>query len=247
MSVLKAHQGLLFTPGGPPPAGDPYFANVVSLLHFDGADLSTSFPDVTGKVWTPGGGTDIRVAEFKFGGASGRFPRSYLSTPHHADWDFGSGEFTGEGWFRLSAIDTVYNAFVCHDNISVARGWLLYKDTGAGGAITFTAYVGATAYTVAGSGAPATGAFVFVSIVRDVNTLRLRINGVQVGSTAITGAINNPSIPCYMGTLIVSGSPGSVNDRPNGYLDDWRWTKGICRYPGSGSYAVPTAAFPNSA
>ena len=41
-----------------------------SLLHFDGADTSTTFTDESGKVWTPAADAQIDTAQSKFSGAS---------------------------------------------------------------------------------------------------------------------------------------------------------------------------------
>lgn len=226
-------------------ATDPYFANVSSLLHMDGANGSTTFTDQKGKTWTAGGTADISTSFSVFGGASGDFPGQYISTPNHADFDFGSGDFTVEGWVRITTIGSNFNGIICHDNISVTRGWLLYKNSTAGGGLSFAAYVGGTGYTVTDPSAPAAATWIYVAAVRDGGTLRLYKNGVQVASTAITGTVNNPTIPTYMGSLVVSGSP-TGGDRLNGYLDEWRVTKGVCRYPSGTTYTVPTSAFPNS-
>ena len=73
-----------------------------SLLHFNGANNSTTFTDETGKVWTRNGDAKISTAQSKFGGASGYFDGTgdYISMPDHADFDFGTGGFTVDFWVR---------------------------------------------------------------------------------------------------------------------------------------------------
>ena len=86
------------------------------LLHCDGADGSTTFIDsATGKTITASGNAQIDTAQYKFGGASGLFDgtNDFLYTPNHADFTFGTGDFTIDFWVRLAAINVQY---VFYDN-----------------------------------------------------------------------------------------------------------------------------------
>lgn len=85
--------------GGETPVPVPS-ANVSSLLQFNGSDGSTTFTDETGKVWTASGNAQIDTASNKWGGASGTFDGTgdYISTPSHAGFGFGTGDFTIAGW-----------------------------------------------------------------------------------------------------------------------------------------------------
>ena len=76
-----------------------------ALLHFDGADASTTFTDESGKTWTPAGTAQIDTAQSVFGGASGLFDgdSDYISTPTGSDFDFGSGNLTIDFWVRVSS------------------------------------------------------------------------------------------------------------------------------------------------
>ena len=66
-------------------------ANTKSLLHFDGANNSTTFTDETGKTWTAHGNAKISTAQYKFPTGSGLFDGTgdYIDTPDHADFNFG--------------------------------------------------------------------------------------------------------------------------------------------------------------
>ena len=99
--------------GGGGGARDPYFSNVVSLMHFDGANGSKVFTDqIAGRTWT-NFGTDIAIstAQSKFGGASlngGNINSNYLvSDTPASDFTFGTGDFTIELWHRTpSSLDS---------------------------------------------------------------------------------------------------------------------------------------------
>jgi hypothetical protein len=82
--------------------GDPNFGSVVALLHFDGTNGSTTFTDQKGNTWTAVSGAKISTAQSKFGGASLLLNGSsdYATVPNFAGLDFGSGNFTIEGWVR---------------------------------------------------------------------------------------------------------------------------------------------------
>lgn len=76
------------------------------LLHCDGTDGSTTFSDngVTGHTVTANGNAQIDTAQSKFGNASGLFDGTgdYLTIPDHADWNFGTGNFTIDAWIRFA-------------------------------------------------------------------------------------------------------------------------------------------------
>src|SRR5687768_6144765 len=98
----------------------------VALLHMDGADGSTTFTDESGKTWTARGDAQIDTAQSVFGGASGRLDGNgdFVDTPDHADWDFGSGDFTLDLRVRFAAVGTAY--FITHgDTYAGGSGWFL--------------------------------------------------------------------------------------------------------------------------
>jgi hypothetical protein len=222
--------------GGGPPT-DPYFASVVALLHFDGADASTTFTDVTGKTWTGSGNAQLDTAQVKYGTASLLLDGTgdYLSTASHAGFGFGAGDYTVEGWLRQSTqtlarclFDTrtasnegigIYssNAGASQENKLVLAGSGVLSDSGA---TTFTANT-QTHWAVTRSGTTLRGfiAGVVVSSVTDSRTY-------ASASTAFIGAN-------YLGTQAFEG-----------WIDDVRVTKGVARY--TANFTPPSAAHPDS-
>ena len=77
---------------------DPYFSNVVLLMHFDGANGATSFTDVKGHAVTPHGSAALSSTTSAFGGASGHFDGAsgYLTLDYSDDWNFYAQDFTVE-------------------------------------------------------------------------------------------------------------------------------------------------------
>lgn len=236
--------------------GDPYWAHVVSLLHFNGTNGGTTFTDQTGKTWSRGGNTVTSTGQVKFGTAAGYFDGSvdYIATPSHADFNFGSGPFTVEGWFYCDSVSKDENqGLICRDQIGGTRGWLLYTNAitdSPAKALAFTAWVGATPYFVVDTVAMTVGSYVHIAAVRDQSSgdvLRLYKNGVQVASNAsISGSVGAPTEPCVIGNLWGVGAYISATTAYNGFADDVRITKGVCRYPGGTTFTPPSAPFPSS-
>ena len=83
-------------------------SNTRVLLHFDGADASTTMTDSNvggaAHVWTAAGNAQIDTAQAQSGGASLLLDGTgdWVSTPDHADFAFGSGDFTIDCWFNCS-------------------------------------------------------------------------------------------------------------------------------------------------
>jgi len=226
-------------------------SNVSALLHCNGASGGSTITDETGKIWTPTAGFTTTSAQSKFGGSSvllnniSALSNRHAKTPASSDFDFGSGDFTIELWARYITNGNGYKGLVVCDGIGATRGWLFYlQDTsGTLGAPAFTAWVGGTSYTVALSTALTANVWTNIVAVRDGGTLRLYVGGVQQGSTAISGTVNNAAQPCVVGSLwgngvVLSGSCFY------GYLDEIRVTKGSCLYPNGTTFAVQTSEWP---
>lgn len=221
------------------PTSDPFWANVTALLHFDGADGSTTFADQKGNIWTPSGDAQIDTAQWRFGGASGLFDGSgdYISTPNNAGFDFGSGDFTVEFWMRPAANVTSTQVLFCKAVDARARSFAcavvsdnrMYMAISANGT-NFTDYVSDV-------GVFASGVFSHVAYVRFGSVVSIYVNGVSVVSQAISGAIFTANCPAQIG-----GRP-SDGQYFNGHIDDLRVTKGVARY--TANFSPPTAAFPN--
>ena len=114
-------------PGSPT---DPYFANVVTLLHCNGANGSTTFTDQIGKTYTAYGNAQISTAQSLFNGSSGLFDGTgdYIDTPWSDDFNINSGSGgTIEFAFRLS----ILAAACCPigNRQSGGTGWEISFDT----------------------------------------------------------------------------------------------------------------------
>lgn len=209
---------------------DPFFNNVVLLMHFDGADGSTVFTDVKGHPFTPAGNAQIDTAQSKFGGASGLFDGTadYLSTPDSQDWFYENADYTIEAWIRRNVINAAHT--ICAQGNTNQNKLVITS----GNLVEFRTAFG----TLNSAGTiPADGVFHHIAAVRDVNTLRIYVNGVQDGTLAISGADTD-----YVESLFI-GAQTVDNQEFNGWIDSMRITKGVCRYPNGITFTPPTEAF----
>lgn len=230
-------------------SGDPYFASVTSLLHFDGADASTTFTDQIGITWSANDNAQIDTAQSKFGGASGLFDGTndrITTSSVQSGHDFGSGDFTIEAQVRTTSTPGAgtYRVISSRDDTTASsnRGWLFLLNGDDSGRLRFVTRVGTTAYAVAHTTTLSLNTWYHVAAVRDGGTLRLYVDGVQVASTSITGTVNDANVATRIGDGNNGG--GSLGSW-NGWIDEHRITKGVCRYPSGTTFTPQTAAFPN--
>jgi hypothetical protein len=78
------------------------------LLHFDGADATTAFPDdaptTVAHTWTAAGNAQVDTADSKFGGASLLLDGvgDWVTTVDSADFTLGTSDFTIECWYKCN-------------------------------------------------------------------------------------------------------------------------------------------------
>lgn len=234
MSLLMAQAGMMGGTGGG--ATDPYWSNVSSLLHFDGADGSTTFTDQKGHVWTPSGNAQIDTAQSRFGGASLLLDGDgdYITSPTHADFGFGTGDFTVEGHFRRTGTNT--NAFLADFRVVGGASFMVWcSQTHQANKLGYSTETG-TGF-VSGPTAFSSGAWNHWAVSRQSGTVRGFLKGVLQFTTTDTRNFISPQ-----GVLI--GSSDTADQGAVGNVDDVRITKGIARY--TAGFTPPAAPFPNS-
>lgn len=226
-----------------PPATDPYWANVISLLHFDGTDASTTFTDeVSGTTWTATSGAELDTATSRFGSASGLFPVSVnsgygrIDSNTDAGFALGSGDWTIEGFIRLTGSKT--GARVLLDQRPLANG--LYPTIYVNGN-TLVFYTNSAARITSTAGTiTVVGTWQHWAVCKASGTTRLFIDGTQSGGNYTDGNT-------YVGSKFRYGNTSAADNFDNiinGWLDECRITKGVARY--TSNFTPPSAPFPNS-
>lgn len=219
-------------PGG---ETDPYFANVSLLLHGDGADGSTSIIDSSPSPKTVNnvGSTTLSTTQAKFGPSS----ISLNGTTRYI-WvnssgvNFGSGDFTVEGWVYQSANS---NGRVFYDSRSTGAattGFAVYFFDG-----TINVYSAGANQISASGGTISINTWSHIAISRQGTAFRVFVGGALV-ATWTTSATFSANF-CTIGR-----ADPEANQYFAGYIDELRITKGVARY--TSSFTPPTAAFPNS-
>ena len=222
---------------------DPFFSNVVFLLHGNGTNGSTIINDnsIFPKNITRVGDTQISTTQAKFGGSSIYFdgagtPTDRLTIPVNTDpFQFGSGDFTIESWvYRLNTNTSAI--FAGQSDLTTAAGssTVFYLSSTA----TSDLYIGNVGSAVA-SPNPSINTWAHVAWVRRGNTFYSFLNGTLLGSTSVIGSVNLGT-PTYPNTI---GSFATNSTGFNGYMNEYRITKGIGRY--TANFTPPTAPFPD--
>jgi hypothetical protein len=223
--------------------GDPNYQSVSLLLHGDGANNSATFADNSPRVKTPSavnGNTKISTTESKFNGASIAFDGNgdtlaYAST---SDFLFGVGNFTIEFWAWFNSTSSTQALTRQHGQTDQYQ-WSIYMPSTA----TVAYYLSSTGDTwnVASGvsfGTITTNNWIHVALVRNGSTFTPYLNGVP-GTTTTSSA----SLFATTSALLLGGGIGG--DWFNGFIDDYRITKGVARYTANFSSALPPLPFPN--
>lgn len=239
---------------------DASFSSVVLLLHGEGANNSTTFTDSEGtpKTVTGNGSAKISTSQKQWGSASVCLTKStndYLSIAHATSLDLSTStpDFTMEAWIYLSSAPT--------DNQS------MFDKDGVSGS-SFPSYLFGIASStrklqaVLGSGNGVSSAQVFsgvtviplttwqhVAMCRKGSKLFAYLNGLLEWTTTITATMTDGAKALLVG--YETGQPAAQHW--DGFLDDLRVTKGVCRYDGTGLSVgaaipggIPTMPFANA-
>jgi len=222
---------------------DTSWANVSLLCPF-----SVDAQDVKGKVITPLSGAALSSAVgTPFGAGSAiRFDgtNDYATTPAHADFNFGSGDFTIDAWVYIagnSPADGGGNKEACiAANYHSSGGWALViagngSTTGTG---IYLSYWNGSSWTtiVSVTTTVSQGAWHYVMAKR-VGT------ATQIWLDAASATTGTNSTNMSLGQLMNFGGISahtSYQKWLNGYISDLRITKGV----GRTVTAAPTVPFP---
>ena len=181
------------------------------------------------------GNAQISTAQSKFGGSSMLFDGTgdWLVSPNAASQQLDTGNFTIEGWLRLSATGVAYGIV---SKGTSTTGWSV--NVTSGNKLQFSY----TATQLTGATSIAANTWYHFAVVRNgsaAGNLVIYLDGVADATSA--GAVNdnfNQTSVQYV------GASRTGTDSLNGYIDDLRITKGVARY--TANFTPPAAAFPLS-
>jgi hypothetical protein len=216
----------------------------VLLLHADGADGSTAFPDSSPHNHTmTRAQVKVDTGQSKFGGASAQLQGAvgqWITTGDSPDWAFGNGDFTIDFWIRFNSV-SADQVLIGQWDVSAGNGgwYLLYQ---ANGNLQFTYRdSGNSAWTVTRSfvpGGAVVGTWYHVAVVRSGGAIKFFTNGTQNGgdyNIAVASLFDSPN------ALNVGSFTATGNTPANAWMDEIRISKGVARW--TGPFTPPTGQY----
>jgi hypothetical protein len=214
------------------------YSDVSLLLRNGTPTLVPADESPTPKTLTVFGNASGSTTTFKYGGSALAFDGNgdSIETFASTDLQLGSGDFTIETWAFFIALDN--NTTVARMDSGNGYGSILFCHQASGGLyVTSTgsswnmiedpnAYTGLT-----------TNTWHHLALTRQGNIFRAFRDGTQTFTATVAGSIFQSSNIARIGS---ANSNGAV--AMNGYIDDFRITKGIARY--TTNFTPPPAQLP---
>jgi hypothetical protein len=237
------------------PAGDPlFFSNVSLLLHGDGTNGSTVIRDSRSRMntVTAVGNAQISTAVADpFGNSTGVIAfdgtGDYLTVPDNAAFEFGSGAFTIEAWIYFAS-HSGSKMITGKSNRNEAGGigsfaLIINPDTKLKCLASSTPGIQNAAWQIdlTSTTTLSTSTWHHVVFERNGNTFALYLNGTQEATTTNSLTLVDNAQVLTIGAL--GYTSGTFVNEFNGYIDDFRITKGVARY--TANFTPPTAPFPD--
>jgi hypothetical protein len=218
------------------PPADPYIANVVLLVGAEGADGSTAVLDESpvGRALTLSGACAIETTGALANTSSLAINQANESTGYcqaafSADFQFGTGDFTIEGWAKSNFNHaTWYHSIIGNFINSNTGSWSVFLTNDASNRLVFVVQGGPALTTTTDLN---NNSFHF-AISRNGSTLRIFVNGVMELKNTSYGSVNVGGTTAVR----VGGNQAGVNDMWRGLLDEIRITKGVGRYNSDSSF-----------
>jgi hypothetical protein len=217
---------------------------VKTLLHMNGEDASTDFPDSSDSelIWTPSGAAQISTTESVFGDASAYFNKDsdcHIKTPSHEDFNFGSDDFTIDFWLKRDELSVHQVVFGRGDATDTNAGRSFQCWIASNNYMSFRCYVGGSTFTCPNNHIfNNTSTWYHVQLQRVGNWLWSFVDGVLQNNASLSGSVNN------VGTFGIS----KMGDSPTsgtykGWIDEFRVTKGIARQNESYNFTPKTEEY----
>lgn len=200
------------------PYHDTYWNQVASLLHFDGAQNSTSFSDVKGNAITSSGGVVVDRGSPVISPTSIYFPGTSSQQFSMSESDnVGTGDFTIE--FFVSW-ETISNSTLFDTRPVSTNGPYIdfFYSNGYVGVWMNNATLGAGLISVT------LGQPYHIVLQRKAGLMTCYVNGIQLWAATYSTAISIPRF--YLGG---NGYNTSI-EKFKGRMSEFRYTKGVARY-----------------
>jgi hypothetical protein len=209
------------------------------LLNGDGINGSTSIVDSSGSPKTITSAATIDTSTYKFGtGAIRTSPTGskFAAITNTSDLDF-QGDYTVECWVYMVSTQSYGGIFAngISGNSSGVGQFVLTVNTNS-----ITTYINGTTASVISNTSLSLNTWTHLAVTMSGTTLTIWVNGVNTGSTTYSGSRGTP----YTYSTLGRWYHGIDSYYFDGYIDDFRVTKGLARY--TSTFTPPTAALPKS-
>jgi len=225
-------------------------SNTLLLLHCDGADSGTSFPDSSPHKITANGHVANTRAQQKVGDSSIVFDGTgdYLSVDSSSNLKLGStsDSWTIEFWVYLNDVSSDYITMDHRANTMANGGWSFYSDVSEGGMGLGISDGSSWTTGLQDPTQNVTGQWYHYAVVQVGDTsLKMYADGTEVDTTAtlMTDA-SGTYINWFIGGGYNNGGSHSDNYYLNGYLDEIR-VSDVARY--TGAFTPSTTEFTTDA
>jgi hypothetical protein len=213
---------------------DPDFGSVSLLLKFDGGDGSSAFVDSSSLNKTIGisGTPSQSSAQVKWGASSLYSVDDSFPSASGTELDFNHTNLTVECWIHPTFISGTEKAIA--SKIEGSTGWVLELDLI--GRLSLTIYTGSLIQQI-GTTFISLDQWTHVAVSKEGSTWRLFVNGNLDRTFTAGNALANTS------DLRISSRSDGINSYFIGYIDDFRFTTGVCRY--TADFTPPDGPFPD--
>ena len=211
------------------------------LLHLNGADGAQATTDASGSghAITFNNTAELDTAQKKFGNASLLLDgdSDYLSVADHADWNYGTGEYTVDFQLRFAAHTALSGLVAQYDDAD--NRWQLQWNTDN----KFYLFVRGSAVTIISNYTfaftPSDNIWYHVELVKKNSGTAGYL--CFVNGTAVAAQTNDSStMPDIAGSLYIGHSPADPSYL-EGWVDEVRISKGIARH--TANFTAPTREY----
>lgn len=230
-------------------AADVSWANVTTLLPFNGTNGDTTTTDISSiaSTMTREGSAVISTAQGKFYGSAlhciSPSGSHGFSLPQGSSTDIsGSGDFTVEMWLWISVYNTGSNTeFILASQSLIAGGFSWIPTINSSTGVSF--YFNTTFPNFgagAGLGGISTGAWHHFAFVRTAGAIKYYLDGIQTGIGA-GESISSTSITTPTDKMYIGLTTNTSSGNPEIFMNEFRITR-AARY--TSNFTPPTLPFP---
>jgi hypothetical protein len=228
------------------PTYDPYFSSVTVLINANtGANGSTTFYDSSsnGRTVTNNVGSSsvtVSTANVRYGSGSITTGTGYLTMTPTSTTTIGlSNNFTIEFWFLPNGVQGSWVGF-CGNYMDAGYGsrssWAIgYDGNGTGISCSCAFGTSAGSYVGTSTATVTNNVWHHLAFVRSGSVFTMYIDGISISSFTDSRAIYDGGSNLEIGSYIQGGY------RFNGWMDDFRITKGVARYTAAFNTSLPPA------